>query len=45
MKKKLVEMRLGRRELAARSVGDHHENPNPNPNPNSFWNDRGYNVR
>jgi murein DD-endopeptidase MepM/ murein hydrolase activator NlpD len=37
-----VEMRVGRRELAAVSVGD----PTlDNPNPTSFWNARGYNVR
>jgi murein DD-endopeptidase MepM/ murein hydrolase activator NlpD len=37
-----VEMRLGRRTLAAKSVGD----PNlDNPNPGSFWRARGYNVR
>jgi murein DD-endopeptidase MepM/ murein hydrolase activator NlpD len=37
-----VEMRLGRRTLAAKSVND------PvleNPDPTSFWNARGYNVR
>jgi len=37
-----VEMRVGRRELAAKSVND----PTlDNPNPTSFWNARGYNVR
>jgi murein DD-endopeptidase MepM/ murein hydrolase activator NlpD len=37
-----VEMRLGYRTLAAKSVGD----PNlDNPNPTSFWRARGYNVR
>lgn len=37
-----VEMRLGRRTLAAVSVGD---STLDNPNPNSFWQARGYNVR
>jgi murein DD-endopeptidase MepM/ murein hydrolase activator NlpD len=37
-----VEMRPGRHELAAKSVGDDNLE---NPNPTSFWNDRGYNVR
>jgi murein DD-endopeptidase MepM/ murein hydrolase activator NlpD len=37
-----VEMRLGRRTLAAKSVDDPVlDNPNPNP----FWEARGYNVR
>ncbi|WP_320671651.1 peptidase inhibitor family I36 protein [Patulibacter defluvii] len=37
-----VEMRLGRRTLAAKSVND----PTlDNPNPTSFWEARGYNVR
>jgi murein DD-endopeptidase MepM/ murein hydrolase activator NlpD len=37
-----VEMRPGRKELAAKSVND----PTlDNPNPTSFWNARGYNVR
>ncbi|CCH69615.1 exported hypothetical protein [Phycicoccus elongatus Lp2] len=37
-----VEMRLGRRTLAAKSVNDPVlDNPNPNP----FWEARGYNVR
>ncbi|MET0492820.1 MAG: peptidase inhibitor family I36 protein [Actinoplanes sp.] len=37
-----VEMRLGRKELAAKSVND----PTlDNPNPTSFWQARGYNVR
>jgi murein DD-endopeptidase MepM/ murein hydrolase activator NlpD len=37
-----VEMRLGRKTLAAKSVDD----PTlDNPNPNSFWQARGYNVR
>ncbi len=37
-----VEVRVGRRELAAKSVND----PTlDNPNPTSFWNARGYNVR
>lgn len=37
-----VEMRLGRKTLAAKSVDD----PTlDNPNPNSFWRARGYNVR
>ena len=37
-----VEMRLGRRTLAAKSVNDPVLD---NPNPNSFWRARGYNVR
>ena len=37
-----VEMRLGRRTLAAKSVSDPVLD---NPNPNSFWVARGYNVR
>jgi len=37
-----VEMRLGRRTLAAKSVGDPHLD---NPNPTSFWHARGYDVR
>jgi murein DD-endopeptidase MepM/ murein hydrolase activator NlpD len=37
-----VEMRLGRRSLAAKSVGDPHLD---NPNPTSFWHARGYNLR
>ena len=37
-----VEMRLGRRTLAAKSVDDPVLD---NPNPNSFWVARGYNVR
>ena len=37
-----VEMRLGRKELAAKSVDD--STPD-NPNPTSFWNARGYDVR
>ncbi len=37
-----VEMRPGRRTLAAKSVGDPVLD---NPNPTSFWNARGYNVR
>ncbi|MBP2708192.1 peptidase inhibitor family I36 protein [Microbispora sp. RL4-1S] len=37
-----VEMRPGRQQLAAKSVGD----PTlSNPNPNSFWVSQGYNVR
>ncbi|MFI5932006.1 peptidase inhibitor family I36 protein [Actinoplanes sp. NPDC051494] len=37
-----VEMRLGRRELAAKSVND---STLENPNPTAFWNARGYNVK
>ncbi|MGS0683683.1 peptidase inhibitor family I36 protein [Nakamurella sp. GG22] len=37
-----VEMRLGKRTLAAKSVGDSHLD---NPNPTSFWNARGYTVK
>jgi murein DD-endopeptidase MepM/ murein hydrolase activator NlpD len=37
-----VEMRLGRRTLAAKSVNDPVLD---NPNPNDFWRARGYNVR
>ncbi|MFG2085161.1 MULTISPECIES: peptidase inhibitor family I36 protein [unclassified Spirillospora] len=37
-----VEMRPGRRTLAAKSVNDPHLD---NPNPTSFWRARGYNVR
>ena len=37
-----VEMRLGRKTLAAKSVNDPVLD---NPNPNSFWQARGYNVR
>ncbi|GAA2437724.1 hypothetical protein GCM10010191_60880 [Actinomadura vinacea] len=37
-----VEMRLGRRTHAAKSVGDPRLD---NPNPASFWNSQGYNVR
>ena len=37
-----VEMRLGRRTLAAKSVNDPVLD---NPNPTSFWRARGYNVR
>jgi murein DD-endopeptidase MepM/ murein hydrolase activator NlpD len=37
-----VEMRLGRKTLAAKSVDDPVLD---NPNPNSFWVARGYNVR
>jgi murein DD-endopeptidase MepM/ murein hydrolase activator NlpD len=37
-----VEMRVGRKTLAAKSVGD----PTlDNPNPTSFWNARGYAIR
>ena len=37
-----VEMRLGRRTLAAKSVNDPHLD---NPDPTSFWKARGYTVR
>ncbi|MGI5330312.1 peptidoglycan DD-metalloendopeptidase family protein [Actinomadura nitritigenes] len=37
-----VEMRLGSRTHAAKSVGDPHLD---NPNPGRFWNSQGYNVR
>jgi murein DD-endopeptidase MepM/ murein hydrolase activator NlpD len=37
-----VEMRLGRRTLAAKSVNDPHLD---NPNPTAFWKARGYTVR
>jgi murein DD-endopeptidase MepM/ murein hydrolase activator NlpD len=37
-----VEVRVGRRELAAKSVNDPVLD---NPNPTSFWNARGYNIR
>ncbi|MFI6499847.1 peptidase inhibitor family I36 protein [Nonomuraea typhae] len=37
-----VEMRPGRRTLAAKSVNDPHLQ---NPNPTAFWNSQGYSVR
>ncbi|WP_431922325.1 hypothetical protein [Nonomuraea jabiensis] len=37
-----VEMRLGQRTLAAKSVNDPRLE---NPNPTSFWNSQGYNIR
>ena len=37
-----VEMRPGRKKLAAKSVGDPHLD---NPNPTKFWNSQGYTVR
>lgn len=37
-----VEMRLGRRTLAAKSVNDYTLD---NPDPTSFWQARGYNIR
>ncbi|MEV0385787.1 peptidase inhibitor family I36 protein [Nonomuraea sp. NPDC050643] len=37
-----VEMRLGKKTLAAKSVNDPRLE---NPNPTSFWNSQGYNIR